>query len=200
MRKKRLIQTIQMNLRGGALSRGRFLREKGIVGEVGEYVQFQPRVIPLYPELIHLHNNIMIGAGVRLITHDATFAVLKRCNRGRKYPEKVGCIEIMDNVFIGANAIILPNIRIGENVIVGAGAVVSRDLAPDGVYVGVPAKRICSFHEFCKRLDSETDTGGIPIPSSGVTDRSRRRKWNEPGRSSWKSAQDNRTRHPARAA
>ena len=146
MNRKRLLQTIGLAMKRGSVERARYLKEKNIFASVGENVHFQPRLIPLYPELIKLHNNIMISAGVRLITHDASFVVLNRLDIGR-FAERVGCIEIMDNVYIGYNATIMPNVRIGKNVIVGAGALVSKDLESSGVYVGVPAKKICSFED-----------------------------------------------------
>ena len=126
MNKKRLLQTIGLTLKRGAGQRGEYLREKHILASVGENVYFQPRLVPLYPELIKLHNNVMVSAGVRLITHDASFVVLNRLGKG-EFPEKVGCIEVMDNVYIGYNATIMPNVKIGSNVIVGAGALVSKD-------------------------------------------------------------------------
>ena len=63
----------------------------------------------------------------------------------------------MDNVFIGYNCTILPNVRIGENVIVGACSVVTKDLEPDGVYAGVPAKRIGSFNEYVSKCSENLD-------------------------------------------
>ena len=91
MNKQRLIQSAMLCLKRGTLARGRYLKEKHIFAEVGENVRYQPRLIPLYPELIRLHNNIMIGAGVRFVTHDATYAVLNQLGRGH-FPERVGCI------------------------------------------------------------------------------------------------------------
>ena len=105
----------------------------------------------------------MISAGVRLITHDASFVVLNRIGRGH-FPEKVGCIEIMDNVYIGANVMVMPNVRIGENVIVVAGALVAKDLASNGVYVGVPARRICSFDDYVERNSPDSLGGGYNYP------------------------------------
>lgn len=162
MNKKRLFQTIGMNTKRGSGERGRYLREKNIFASVGENVRFQPRLIPLYPELIKLHNNIMISAGVRFITHDASFVVLNRLGQGR-FPEEVGCIEVMNNVYIGYNATIMPNVKIGENVIVGAGALVSKDLEANGVYVGIPAKKICSFDDYVNR-HREISVGGGSFP------------------------------------
>lgn len=51
-------------------------------------------------------------------------------------------IEIEDGVWIGAGAIILDGIRIGRGAVVGAGAVVTRDVAPHTVVAGVPARLI----------------------------------------------------------
>lgn len=116
-------------------------------------MKFQPRLIPLYPELIKLHNNIMVAAGVRFVTHDASYTVLSKLGLG-KFPERVGCIEVMDNVFIGYNATILPNVRIGENCIIGASFTVAKDLEPNGVYAGTPAKRIGSFDEYVKKCSA----------------------------------------------
>lgn len=47
---------------------------------------------------------------------------------------------IKRNAWIGAAAAILPGVTIGENAIVAAGAVVSRDVPPDTVVAGIPAK------------------------------------------------------------
>lgn len=78
MTRKRLLQTIGPAIKRGVGERGRYLREKNIFAFVGENVHFQPRLVPLYPELIKLHNNIMVSAEVRFITHDASFVVLNR--------------------------------------------------------------------------------------------------------------------------
>ena len=150
MNKKRLLQTIGLATKRGSGERGKYLREKHIFAYVGENVHFQPRLVPLYPELIKLHNNVLVSTGVRFITHDASFVVLDRIGKG-DFSEEVGCIEVMDNVYIGYNATIMLDVKIGENVIVGAGALVSKDLEPNGVYVGIPARKICSFDDYVKR-------------------------------------------------
>ena len=63
----------------------------------------------------------------------------------------------MDNVFIGYNTTVLPNVRIGENVIIGACSTVTKDLPPGGVYVGSPAKKIGTFDDFVSRLSKKPD-------------------------------------------
>ncbi len=160
MKRKRMLWTIGLFLRKGALARGRYLRSRKVFSQVGENVRYQPRLVPLYPGLIRLHNNIMVAAGVRFITHDAAFRVLNNLGEG-KFPEMVGCIEVMDNVFIGYNVTILPNVRIGSNVIIGAGSTVVRDLEPDSVYAGTPAKKIGSFADFVKNRKPDPETGAF---------------------------------------
>lgn len=162
MNKKRLLQTIVLATKRGAKERGRYLKEKNIFAFIGDNVHFQPRSVPLYPDLIKLHNNIMVSAGVKFITHDASFVVLNRLGQGG-FPEEVGCIEVMDNVYLGYNVTIMPNVRIGKNVIVGAGALVSKDLESNGVYVGIPAKKICSFNDYVNRHKELTE-GGYAFP------------------------------------
>lgn len=51
-------------------------------------------------------------------------------------------IEIGDDVWIGANAVILPGVKIGNNVVVAAGAVVTKDVEDDSIVAGVPAVKI----------------------------------------------------------
>ncbi|RCV66104.1 maltose O-acetyltransferase [Methanophagales archaeon] len=53
-----------------------------------------------------------------------------------------GKIRIENDAWIGAGAIILPNVTIGEGAVVGAGAVVIKDVPPYTVVAGVPAKEI----------------------------------------------------------
>jgi acetyltransferase-like isoleucine patch superfamily enzyme len=51
-------------------------------------------------------------------------------------------VEIGDRAWIGARAIILPGVRIGEGAVVGAGAVVTRDVGPFEIVAGNPARKI----------------------------------------------------------
>jgi len=59
-------------------------------------------------------------------------------------------ITIEDNVWIGANSVVLPGIRIGKHVVVGAGSVVTRDVPPYRVVVGNPA-RVVKRYDFEKK-------------------------------------------------
>lgn len=57
---------------------------------------------------------------------------------------EVGKISIGKEVWIGANAVILKNVRIGDHAVVGAGSVVTKDIAPKSVVVGIPANPLKS--------------------------------------------------------
>ena len=58
-------------------------------------------------------------------------------------------------MFIGSRSVIMYGVRIGSNVIVGANTLVNKDLEPDAVYAGIPAKKICSFDEFLKKRNNQ---------------------------------------------
>lgn len=51
-----------------------------------------------------------------------------------------GGVQVQDEAVIGANVTILPHIRIGKRAIVGAGSMVTKDIPPNEVWVGNPAK------------------------------------------------------------
>lgn len=106
--------------------------------------------------LISLGNNVWITDRVVLLAHDASVVMLR--NSGIEIPwlDKVGKIDIKDNVFIGNNAIILPNITIGPNAIIGAGSIVTKNVPPNTVVGGNPAKLICSLDEYIKKTDENT--------------------------------------------
>jgi acetyltransferase-like isoleucine patch superfamily enzyme len=156
MKFKRLWQSIRLSLARGSSRRTQYLKRRRILGKVGENTTVMFRRIPLYPELIRLHNNVHLASGVHLITHDVSHIMLNYAF-GIQLTEKIGCIEILDNVYIGANVTIMPGIRIGPNAIVGAGSIVTKDIPPNTVAVGIPAKAICTLDEYRIKRTNTTD-------------------------------------------
>ncbi|MEA5129461.1 MAG: acyltransferase [Proteiniphilum sp.] len=62
-------------------------------------------------------------------------------------------VTIENNVWIGANSIVLSGIQIGKHVVVGAGSVVTRDVPPYSVVVGNPAKVVKQYNFQTKQWD-----------------------------------------------
>lgn len=60
--------------------------------------------------------------------------------RNRQHPESFPRTQVRRGASIGANATILPGLTIGSNAMVGAGAVVTRDVPPNAIVVGNPAR------------------------------------------------------------
>ncbi len=60
--------------------------------------------------------------------------------RSRQYPAEFPKTHVRKGASIGANATILPGLTIGQNAMVGAGAVVTRDVPPNAIVVGNPAR------------------------------------------------------------
>ncbi|WP_328343152.1 sugar O-acetyltransferase [Micromonospora sp. NBC_00421] len=82
--------------------------------------------------------DVQIGPNVQLLT--ATHPVEPGPRRARW--EAAQPITIGDNVWLGGGVIVLAGVTVGENTVVGAGAVVTRDLPPNVVAVGNPARVI----------------------------------------------------------
>jgi len=70
---------------------------------------------------------------------------------GTTFHEKLGCIDIGDNVFVGSGTRILYNVKIGSNVVIGSGSIVNRDIPDNSVAAGVPARVIGSFEDFVRK-------------------------------------------------
>lgn len=107
------------------------------------------------PWLLTIGDHVKITEGVKILTHDYSWSVLKGIGGEGIEPGAVlGCqrpVEIGSRVFIGMNAIITCGVTIGDDVVIGAGSVVTRDCPSGGVYAGNPAKLIMSIEEFYKR-------------------------------------------------
>ncbi len=85
---------------------------------------------------------IIVGDGV-LIGHNVVLATLNHDVDPQKRSDMFPApIRIGNNVWIGAQATVLPGITIGDGAIVAAGAVVSRDVPANVIVGGVPAKII----------------------------------------------------------
>lgn len=101
---------------------------------------------------VQLWDGLRVGNGV-FIGPNVTFTN-DRFPRSRQYPEAFLQTVLEDEASIGANATILPGIRIGRGAMVGAGAVVTRNVPANATVVGNPAK-IVGYQDNAKPAASQ---------------------------------------------
>ncbi|OYU93279.1 MAG: transferase [Bacteroidetes bacterium B1(2017)] len=93
-------------------------------------------------ENISIGNFVTIGGNVCI--WDTDFHPMQHLDRRAHNISKIKTapVDIHDDVFIGANSIILKGVTIGQNSIVGAGSVVTKDIPKNEIWAGNPAKFI----------------------------------------------------------
>lgn len=141
---------------------GNFIR-KARLKHLGSNVKISPTAFFKHPENIMIGDNTFINhlcsvwaapAGTVTIGNDVLFgpgiAVIASNHGiapGRLIREQEGVdapIVIGNDVWLGANVVVTAGVTIGDGCVVGAGAVVTRDLPPNTVCVGIPARAIRS--------------------------------------------------------
>ena len=98
------------------------------------------------PNLVEIEDGVNIGPRAVIVAHDSSYHCINP-----EVPILVGRVRIRKNGYIGAKAIILPGVTIGEGAIVAAGAVVTKDVAPGVIVAGVPAKVMTTVEEGLER-------------------------------------------------
>lgn len=125
------------------------------------------RTVPLYAKLIKIGSNVQIASNVYFVTHDVIHSVINNLPDNKKYVrEKVGCIEVGDNVFIGSNTTILQDVKIGSNVVIGANTLVNKDIPDNSVVAGIPATIVGNFNSLVNKRIEESQDCKLPIPKS----------------------------------
>lgn len=101
----------------------------------------------MFPEFVEIGDNFTSGPGSIILAHDASLYF----HNGTYRVEKT---TIGDNVFLGANATVLPGVKIGDGAIIGAGSVVAKDVEPFSVVAGIPAKFISTVDEYIAKCEN----------------------------------------------
>lgn len=134
----------------------RTLREMGV--RIGDGCRIYTTDFGGEPWLIRIGNRVCISNDVTFVNHGLNWPFQE------KYESLTGFgpIDIRDNCQIGVRATILPHVTIGPNSIVGACSVVTKDVPPDTVVAGNPARVIGTMAEYeekclARHIDIPTD-------------------------------------------
>lgn len=102
-------------------------------------------------EEVYIGKNVYLAFGVSVFTatHDIGTTDM-RAGAHKRLP-----VKIEEGCWIGAKAIILPGVTIKEGCVIAAGSVVTKDCEPNGLYGGVPAKRI---KDLAQTMNHNVDT------------------------------------------
>ena len=92
---------------------------------------------------IIIGDHVMFGPGVHIHGgNHVTNQVGKYMDQITKKDNSDGIVKIDNDVWIGANAIVLKGVHIGEGSVIGAGSVVTKDVEPYTINAGIPSKKI----------------------------------------------------------
>ena len=105
---------------------------------IGDHTRIGLHNTIIGPVSIGNHVNLAQGITVTALNHNFEDAE-KRID---EQDVSTTPVTIEDDVWIGANAVILPGVHIGSHCVVAAGAVVTKDVPPHSLVAGVPAKVI----------------------------------------------------------
>ena len=123
-----------------------YARHMGVrVGKGCKIVSLGRSTFGSEPYLIELGDHVEIAGEVCFLTNDGGAWVFRDSHPDL---DVVAPVKVGNNVFIGRRATILPGTVIGDNCVIGAGAVVKGTLEPNGVYAGVPARRIRDLESY----------------------------------------------------
>ena len=118
-----------------------YYRIMGVTIGKNVFISHKAKIDTVRRGCITIEDKCMVTYGVIIIAHDASVFRHKVFYPG----VAAGKVVLKKNVFIGAGAIILRNVTIGENSIVAAGSVVTKDVPPNVIVAGNPAKVIKYF-------------------------------------------------------
>lgn len=113
--------------------------------ECGNRVIINPQCYFASKGGIIIEDDVVFSAGCRILSSSLK---VENCVIQKRHVHKG--VKICRNAWIGAGATVCPGVTVGENTIVAAGAVVTKDMPPDSVVAGVPAKVIRSL---CKEKE-----------------------------------------------
>jgi len=109
---------------------------------MGDFCYINPGAVLYSGNGIRMGNFVLVAAGAMIMPTNHAFNRRDIPIRHQGFAESKGGIEIGDDVWIGANAVILDGARIGKGAIVGAGSVVSGTIPEYEIWAGIPSRKI----------------------------------------------------------
>ncbi len=113
--------------------------------KIGKYTDVQPHVVVWGGGQLTVGDRVSIGPGSVLLTavysHKEGLKMVDGLGEGSA-KALYGQLVIEDDVYIGANCTLMPDITIGEGAVIGAGSFINKDAEPWGIYAGSPAKKV----------------------------------------------------------
>jgi len=150
MKAERMYHSVRLLLLRRPAKRAAYLKKHNILGAIGENCKWGPWLVPLYPELIKIGDNVHVHKTAKIVTHDMLNRFLKTRNPQSDFghPEKLGCVELGDNVYISMNVTVMPDVRINNDCLISAGSVVTSDIPANSLASGNPATPTGRFDMF----------------------------------------------------
>ena len=102
----------------------------------------------LIPQRVEIGDDFVSAPGSMILAHDASLFV----HIGKHRIEKT---TIGNKVFLGAYAVVLPGVTIGDGAIIGSGAIVTKDVKPYTVVAGNPARFISTVDEYIAKCENK---------------------------------------------
>lgn len=124
--------------RGNVFGRRVFIHEMSSVGKYNRFGRDTMLTHARVGNYCSIAPGVKIGQAKHSVSYITTYNAIVSVNTGYKMFEKPTIIG--NDVWIGANAVIMQGIRVGDGAVIGAGAVVTHDVPAYAVVVGVPAR------------------------------------------------------------
>lgn len=109
----------------------------------------------LIPQAVKIGDNFTSAPNSIILAHDASTHIHTKKHRVEE-------TVIGDNVFLGAGAIILPGVNVGNGAIIGAGAIVTKDVAANTIVAGNPARFICNVDQYIEKCQNNNTLFDTP--------------------------------------
>ena len=122
-------------------------RLRGVKVGRGSKISRSAQIDDSSPHLVEIGKKVWVTAGVMILCHQRDLKYYERGKAVMDCPLNYSKVVIEDGAHIGIGAIIMPGVTIGECAVIGAGAVVTKDIPPYSLAIGVPAKVVKTFEK-----------------------------------------------------